>query len=99
MERYPMKCRIAKMALLDTAIAHYLEKRPLLRFMSLFDDNEPYPLLEVVELLSERIRGQETEFKKLPSEGLEWAIAKNKNQLAKLFKAYKDELTQWEAPQ
>ncbi|MGY6091245.1 hypothetical protein [Avibacterium paragallinarum] len=94
-----MRCRIAKIALLDAAIAHYLEKRPLLRFMSLFDDNEPYPLLEVVELLSERIRGQEAEFKKLPSEGLEWAIAKNKNQLAKLFKAYKDELTQWEAPQ
>lgn len=94
-----MKCRIAKIALLNTAIEHYLEKRPLLRFMSLYDDNEPYPLLEVVELLSHRIKGQEAEFKKLPREELEWAIAKNKNQLAKLFKTYKKELTQWEKTQ
>lgn len=34
-----MKCRIAKEAQLSSAITHYLEKRPLLRFMSLYDDN------------------------------------------------------------
>lgn len=53
-------------------------KTPATAIYEPFDDNEPYPLLEVVELLSERIRGQEAEFKKLPSEGLEWAIAKIK---------------------
>ncbi|MFZ7156047.1 hypothetical protein ACLS0M_04905 [Avibacterium avium] len=95
-----MKCRIAKEAQLSSAITHYLEKRPLLRFMSLYDDNEPYPLTDVITLLNERIKRLESEVLQYPNnETYHYGLICAKNQLAKLIKLYKKELTQWEKPQ
>lgn len=70
-----MRCVIAKTnpALMDKAIIHYLnpEKRkesPLFRFMSLFDDDEPYPLTELIQCLNERIDEQQARFKEYPTD-------------------------------
>ncbi|MCW9733161.1 hypothetical protein L5B97_06640 [Avibacterium sp. 20-15] len=90
-----MKCRIAKTALLSEAIEHYLEKRPLLRFMSPYDDNEPYPLDEVITLLSERISTLENDVLNYPNnETYQHGLYRAKCQLAKLTKLHQKELTQ-----
>lgn len=90
-----MKCRTAKTALLNKAIEHYLEKRPLMRFMSLYDDNEPYPLGEVLTLLRERINTLENDVLNYPNnETHQHGLNRARRQLTKLTKLYEKELTQ-----
>lgn len=60
---------------MDLAITHYLNKyqrseSPLFCFMSLYSDDELYPLDEVVTCLNERIKGLEQAFKLYPTDSL-----------------------------
>lgn len=52
-----MKCTIAKhnSLLLQQAIQHYRKSSQLFTFMSLYSDNEPYPIDEVIEVLEQRL--------------------------------------------
>lgn len=70
-----MNCITAKMnnVLMDLAIEHYLDKTkrtetPVFTFMSLWNDDEPYPLDEVLFCLEERMTHLEQEFKQNPIE-------------------------------
>ncbi|MDD2166258.1 hypothetical protein [Glaesserella parasuis] len=70
-----IKCVIAKMnpLVMDMAIKHYIEngsKTPLFTFKSLYSDNEPYPLDELLIVLSERIETLAREFNAMPSDNL-----------------------------
>ena len=46
-----MKCTIAKhnSLLLQQAIQHYRKSHQVFTFMSLYSDNEPYPIDEVIQ--------------------------------------------------
>lgn len=50
-DKYLMKCAIAKNneLLLKQAIQHYRKSHQIFTFMSLYSDNEPYPIDEVLE--------------------------------------------------
>lgn len=52
-----MKCTIAKnnLFLLKEAIQHYKKSSQLFTFISLYSDNEPYPIDEVIEVLEQRL--------------------------------------------
>ena len=52
-----MKCTIAKnnLFLLKEAIQHYRKSSQIFTFMSLYSDNEPYPIDEVIEVLEQRL--------------------------------------------
>ena len=52
-----MKCTIAKnnLFLLKQAIQHYRKSHQIFTFMSLYSDNEPYPIDEVIEVLEQRL--------------------------------------------
>lgn len=52
-----MKCTIAKhnSLLLQQAIEHYRKSSQIFTFMSLYDDNEPYPIDDVIHVLERRI--------------------------------------------
>ena len=52
-----MKCTIAKnnLFLLKQAIQHYRKSSQIFTFMSLYSDNEPYPIDEVIEVLEQRL--------------------------------------------
>ena len=52
-----MKCAIAKnnLFLLKEAIQHYRKSHQIFTFMSLYSDNEPYPIDEVIEVLEQRL--------------------------------------------
>ena len=52
-----MKCTIAKhnLFLLKEAIQHYRKSHQIFTFMSLYSDNEPYPIDEVIEVLEQRL--------------------------------------------
>lgn len=52
-----MKCTIAKnnLFLLKQAIQHYKKSSQLFTFMSLYSDNEPYPIDEVIQVLEQRL--------------------------------------------
>lgn len=52
-----MKCAIAKHneLLLQQAIEHYRKSSQIFTFMSLYDDNEPYPIDDVIHVLERRI--------------------------------------------
>ena len=52
-----MKCTIAKNneLLLQQAIQHYRKSHQIFTFMSLYSDNEPYPIDEVIEVLEQRL--------------------------------------------
>ena len=60
-----MKCTIAKNneLLLKQAIQHYRKSSQIFTFMSLYSDNEPYPIDEVIEVLKQRLEddGRTTE--------------------------------------
>lgn len=79
-----MRAEIAKRNLLNIAIKHYLENSEIMRFMSLQDDNEPYPIEDVIVLLSERIERLEREFKQYPNESNKQGLTRAINQLKKL---------------
>ena len=52
-----MKCTIAKhnLFLLKEAIQHYRKSHQIFTFMSLYSDNEPYPIDEVIQVLEQRL--------------------------------------------
>lgn len=52
-----MKCTIAKnnIFLLKQAIQHYRKSSQIFTFMSLYSDNEPYPIDEVIQVLEQRL--------------------------------------------
>ncbi len=52
-----MKCTIAKHngLLLQQAIKHYRKSHQIFTFMSLYSDNEPYPIDDVIEVLENRL--------------------------------------------
>lgn len=52
-----MKCAIAKNneLLLKQAIQHYRKSSQIFTFMSLYDDFEPYPINEVVDVLKLKV--------------------------------------------
>ncbi|CBY80837.1 hypothetical protein AO053_04210 [Haemophilus influenzae biotype aegyptius] len=52
-----MKCTIAKhnSLLLQQAIQHYRKSHQIFTFMSLYDDNEPYPIDDVIQVLENRL--------------------------------------------
>ena len=52
-----MKCTIAKNneLLLKQAIQHYRKSSQIFTFMSLYSDNEPYPIDEVIQVLEQRL--------------------------------------------
>ena len=52
-----MKCTIAKnnLFLLKQAIQHYRKSSQIFTFMSLYSDNEPYPIDEVIQVLEQRL--------------------------------------------
>ena len=46
-----IRCKEAKKNLLLTAVKHYKKSTALFTFISLYDDNEPYPLEVVIYIL------------------------------------------------
>ena len=52
-----MKCTIAKHngLLLQQAIKHYRKSSQIFTFMSLYSDNEPYPIDDVIQVLENRL--------------------------------------------
>lgn len=58
-----MKCTIAKNneLLLQQAIQHYRKSSQLFTFMSLYSDNEPYPIDEVVQVLKQSLNAIQCE--------------------------------------
>lgn len=58
-----MKCTIAKHndLLLKQAIDHYRKSSTIFTFMSLYSDNEPYPIDEVIEVLEQRLNAIQCE--------------------------------------
>ena len=52
-----MKCTIAKhnSLLLQQAIQHYRKSSQIFTFVSLYSDNEPYPIDEVIQVLEQRL--------------------------------------------
>ena len=52
-----MKCTIAKnnLFLLKEAIQYYRKSHQIFTFMSLYSDNEPYPIDEVIQVLEHRL--------------------------------------------
>lgn len=86
-----MRCVFAKTnpVLMDKAIAHYLnaikrKESPVFHFMSLYSDNEPYPLPELIECLNERIDAIQKEFKKYPTEDNVFWLSKLKRKREQL---------------
>ena len=58
-----MKCTIAKhnSLLLQQAIQHYRKSSQIFTFVSLYSDNEPYPIDEVVQVLKQRLNAIQCE--------------------------------------
>lgn len=58
-----MKCAIAKNneLLFKQAIQHYRKSSQIFTFMSLYSDNEPYPIDEVVQVLGLRLNAIQSE--------------------------------------
>lgn len=58
-----MKCTIAKhnSLLLQQAIQHYRKSSQIFTFMSLYSDNEPYPIDEVIQVLEQRLNAIQRE--------------------------------------
>ncbi|WP_025218002.1 hypothetical protein [Mannheimia varigena] len=70
-----MNCSAAKQnpVLMRLAIRHYLEtnkgkETPIFTFLSLYSDNEPYPLTELLIMLGKRIEALEKQYKAMPIE-------------------------------
>lgn len=79
-----MKAKTSKEFIRPSAIKHYLEKTTLYTFMSLYSDNEPFPLDEVIELQKERIIKLETSYNKHPTNFLFHLLLKDKKILTQL---------------
>lgn len=81
-----IKNKIAKRFLLPNAVQHYLVRATTYYFLSLDDDNEPYPLSEVIQLQKEKVLEIEREYKQYPTEFLLGQLLKARQTLNKLEK-------------
>lgn len=81
-----IKNKIAKRFLLPNAVQHYLVRAITYSFLSLDDDNELYPLSEVILLQKEKVLEIEREYKQCPTEFLLGQLLKAKQTLNKLEK-------------
>lgn len=88
-----MRCAIAKNnpVVMKLAMAHYLNsikrtESPVFCFKSLYSDNEPYPLAELLICLNERIKGLEREFKAYPTDVLAISLDVNRRKFKALLK-------------
>lgn len=81
-----MKAKINKQFLRPNAIRHYAQSNEIYCFMSLYDDNEPYPIEEVIELQRAHIEALQAELKLCPSEFMQGQILKARQQLDRLEK-------------
>lgn len=61
-----MNCIEAKNNLLNLAIKHYQKSSKLYTFISLFNDEEPYPIEEVISILEKKCFLAEQEIKNRP---------------------------------
>ncbi|MGX3021507.1 hypothetical protein [Ursidibacter sp. B-7004-1] len=91
-----MRCVIAKMnlVLMQQAIKHYLDKPTQgtpFTFKSLYDDNEPYPLAELLLTVQEQIGLLESEFKERPSNALANSLSVWRKKLDRLAKLYEQQ--------
>lgn len=95
-----MKCAIAKNneLLLKQAIQHYRKSSQIFTFMSLYSDNEPYPIYEVIQVLGQRLNAIQSEidsFTKMTSglrknERLETSFYTTKKHLDSMEKRLKE---------
>ncbi|QHB17837.1 hypothetical protein [Mannheimia pernigra] len=88
-----MRCTTAKQnpVLMRLAIRHYLEtnkgkKTPVFTFLSLYSDNEPYPLPELLIMLGKRIAKLEQQHNAMPNETDLTTLGILRKQLAQLRK-------------
>lgn len=84
-----MRANLAKHnpLILDQAIKHYLNHRkptPEFTFMSLWDDSEPYPLTEVMNVAGERLALLQARFKERPTDSLARLLSNARKRLAGL---------------
>lgn len=83
-----MKCEIAKNnpLLMDEAIKHYLYKKRLFTFKSLWNDEEPYPKDELIQCLAVRIEKVKALMAILPTIGNELTLKRLENVYKQLTK-------------
>lgn len=79
-----IKAKVSKRFQLTTAIKHYLNGGGIYRFMSLYDDNEPFPIDEVIALQKERIGEFKAELSRCYTDFLQEEITKNERLLKRL---------------
>lgn len=86
-----MRCKTAKEFLRPEAIKHYITKRNshLFVFMSLYSDEEPYPI-DVVEVQKTRIALLMADFERLPTAFLETELLFAKKMLTQIEKRAKE---------
>lgn len=85
-----IKAETSKRFQLSLAIKHYLRLTRIYRFVSLYDDFEPFPLKEVIFLLERRISELKAEYALCASQFLKGEIAKNEKNLKKLNERLKE---------
>ncbi|WP_439243804.1 hypothetical protein [Lonepinella sp. BR2474] len=81
-----MKCSEAKLFLRPSAIEHYITegKTSIYRFMSLWSDEEPYPISELVEIQKQVTGEIKADYNQAPSEQLERALKRAENLLTRI---------------
>ena len=62
-----MKCKQAKQNLLLSAVNHYKKSTALFTFVSLYDDEEPYPISEVIHALECKCNAAKREIDSRPN--------------------------------
>ncbi|MDY4480488.1 MAG: hypothetical protein SPE33_10745 [[Pasteurella] aerogenes] len=87
-----MKCKTAKEFLRPMAIEHYITNwnSNLFIFMSLYSDEEPYPIEDLVEVQKSRVALLMTDFDRLPTAFLETELLFAKKMLTQIEKRAKE---------
>lgn len=87
-----MKCKTAKEFLRPMAIEHYITNRNsnLFIFMSLYSDEEPYPIEDLVEVQKSRVALLMADFDRLPTAFLETELLFAKKMLTQIEKRAKE---------
>lgn len=62
-----MRCKQAKQNLLLSAVNHYKKSTALFTFVSLYDDEEPYPISEVIHALECKCNAAKREIDSRPN--------------------------------
>lgn len=83
-----MKCRTAKEFLRPMAIEHYITNRNshLFIFMSLYSDEEPYPIEDLIQVQKSRVALLMADFERLPTAFLETELLFAKKMLTQIEK-------------